>query len=418
MSDIAIHVHGLGKRYRIWTHHRPTSLKERITTVLPGASPADGPARDEIWALRNVSFDVPRGEIFGVIGANGAGKSTLLSILARITAPTEGYCEIRGRVSSLLEVGTGFHPELSGRDNVFLNGAFLGMSRAETRRKFDQIVDFSELGDLIDMPVKRYSTGMYMRLAFAVAAHLDPEVLLLDEVLSVGDAAFQEKSLARIDDITRSGRTVLFVSHDAASVANLCTRGLYLRDGEVEFVGDIDDALERYLGKRPRLIPGGGDLVDVARDGTGDARVSSLGVVNSDGGTTIRPDEPFVIEAVVDTRSLETTEDVELEVAITSPVLGPLVGLVAPLGGGIPSSRTITARCTVGELPLRSGTYFMSVALLRHDVVLDRVLNQVEVVIEGPRSRSGLHSLRGTPVLVRHQWEVIASSSRRPVVKR
>src|ERR1022692_2307227 len=209
-EPVVISARGLGKCYRIWTHSRPTSLSDKVDHLFGavrhprGGGDADRPRREDIWALQDVSIDVRRGEVLGVIGPNGAGKSTLLSILARITEPTTGRAEIRGRVSSLLEVGTGFHPELSGRDNVFLNGAILGMGRREVEEKYDEIVEFSGVRDFIDMPVKRYSSGMYVRLGFAVAAHLDPEILVLDEVLAVGDTAFQQKCLRRIDELTKS----------------------------------------------------------------------------------------------------------------------------------------------------------------------------------------------------------------------
>ncbi len=204
------------------------------------------------WALRDVSFDVEQGERIGIMGRNGAGKSTLLKILSRITAPTEGSIKIRGRCASLLEVGTGFHPELTGRDNVYLNGAILGMKKAEVARKFDEIVAFSEIEDFIDTPVKRYSSGMYVRLAFAVAAHLDSEILIADEVLAVGDARFQAKCMGKMQDVSeKQGRTVLFVSHNAAAVRGLCTRGVLLERGRVTFIGDsigaVVDTYEKML---------------------------------------------------------------------------------------------------------------------------------------------------------------------------
>jgi lipopolysaccharide transport system ATP-binding protein len=253
MSDErTIAVKGLGKRYRIWTTARPVTLSDRLEAALHfvrtrNGKESPGPVRQEIWALRNVSFEVNAGEVLGVIGPNGAGKSTLLSILARITEPTEGRAEIRGRVSSILEVGTGFHPELSGRDNVFLNGAILGMTRAETLAKYEEIVDFSGVREFIDVPVKRYSSGMYVRLAFAVAAHLDPDVLLLDEVLAVGDQSFQEKCQQRILEMTGAGRTVVFVSHDVVSVARLCDRAIVVTGGQVSFSGPVAEAVEHYL---------------------------------------------------------------------------------------------------------------------------------------------------------------------------
>ena len=207
-----------------------------------------GHGRDHwFWALRDVSFEVPPGEVTAVIGRNGAGKSTLLKILSRITEPTEGRIELRGRVASLLEVGTGFHPELTGRENVFLNGAILGMRRAEIRRKFDAIVDFAEVSAFIDTPVKHYSSGMYLRLAFSVAAHLDGEVLLVDEVLAVGDAAFQKKCLGKMRDVGRAGRTVVFISHNMAAVSALCTRAIVLEGGRPVFDGTARDGVRRYL---------------------------------------------------------------------------------------------------------------------------------------------------------------------------
>jgi len=204
--------------------------------------------RDEIWAVKDVSFEMPAGEVLGVIGRNGAGKSTLLKILSRITEPTEGIAIIRGRVGSLLEVGTGFHPELTGRENVYLNGAILGMRKREIERKFDEIVAFAEVERFIDTPVKRYSSGMYVRLAFAVAAHLEPEVLLVDEVLAVGDTAFQKRCLGRMGEVAREGRTVLFVSHNLIAVRTLCERAILLRDGRLAADGTPAEAIDAYLG--------------------------------------------------------------------------------------------------------------------------------------------------------------------------
>ena len=245
----AIAAAGLSKRYRIGQLQSSYgTLRESLARV--AKSMASGPHRhhhEEIWALRDVSFDVPEGQVLGVIGRNGAGKSTLLKILTRITTPTGGRAEIRGRVGSLLEVGTGFHPELTGRENVFLNGSILGMKRREIARKLEEIVDFAGIDRFMDTPVKRYSSGMYVRLAFAVAAHLEPEILLVDEVLAVGDAEFQRRCLGRMQDFGQSGRTVLFVSHNMQAIARLCERTILLSDGEIERDGRSPDVVAHYL---------------------------------------------------------------------------------------------------------------------------------------------------------------------------
>lgn len=255
MPDPVIKVDGLSKSYRIGARESYHTLRDAI--VEAAAAPfkrlwnlgrAPGNDDNTIWALKDVSFEVQQGEVLGIIGRNGAGKSTLLKILSRITEPTEGRARIRGRIASLLEVGTGFHPELTGRENIYLNGAILGMSRAEISRKFDEIVAFAEIEKFIDTPVKRYSSGMYVRLAFAVAAHLEPEILLVDEVLAVGDVAFQQKCLGRMQSITQEGsRTVLFVSHNMAAIEGICSRALVLDEGRSAFLGDRRHAIQRYM---------------------------------------------------------------------------------------------------------------------------------------------------------------------------
>jgi lipopolysaccharide transport system ATP-binding protein len=255
MSDFAIRDWDLGKKYRIGRPERYSTLRDSITRLATGplrwlrgkgTGSDDGGPPATIWALKDLSFDLRRGEVLGVIGRNGAGKSTLLKILSRITEPTTGEVEIRGRVGSLLEVGTGFHAELTGRENIFLNGAILGMSRAEIRRKFDEIVDFAEVEKFVDTPVKHYSSGMYMRLAFAVAAHLEPEILIVDEVLAVGDAAFQKKCLGKLGEVSREGRTVVFVSHSMPAVSHLCTTSMVLDQGSLTFRGPAHKAIDCY----------------------------------------------------------------------------------------------------------------------------------------------------------------------------
>jgi lipopolysaccharide transport system ATP-binding protein len=255
MSRPIITVDRLGKAYHVGKRlDKHQTLRDAISGLARGVGTRfrqrfqdAGQADDAFWAIRNVSFEVNRGEVLGLVGRNGAGKSTLLKVLSRITEPTEGRAVLRGRVASLLEVGTGFHPELTGRENIFLNGAILGMRRAEISRKFDEIVAFSEVEKFLDTPVKRYSSGMYVRLAFAVAAHLEPEILIVDEVLAVGDATFQKKCLGKMGDVVRQGRTVLFVSHSMDAVASLCTQVLLVKDGTVTHPVPPDEGVKQYL---------------------------------------------------------------------------------------------------------------------------------------------------------------------------
>ena len=291
MNDIAIRVENLSKQYRIGgPQARYRTIREslteavqapfrRLSAVVRGQSSAA--TNETIWALKDVSFEVQRGEVVGIIGRNGAGKSTLLKILCRITEPTGGQAEIHGRVGSLLEVGTGFHPELTGRENIYLNGAILGMKRAEIERKFDEIVDFAEIAKFIDTPVKHYSSGMYVRLAFAVAAHMEPEILLVDEVLAVGDVAFQKKCLGKMGDVAKQGRTVLFVSHNMAAVENLCQRGVVLDRGRIRYIGSQTEAVTQYLKSLS------GDTLSLRgredRKGSGELRVIAIEIKDSQG---------------------------------------------------------------------------------------------------------------------------------------
>ncbi|MFM6756623.1 MAG: ABC transporter ATP-binding protein, partial [Dolichospermum sp.] len=256
MSDTVIRVENLGKKYIIGhqQQERYTALRDVITnkvksigSLINPKTKNENPEFEEFWALKDVSFEIKQGDRVGIIGRNGAGKSTLLKILSRITEPTTGSIKIKGRVASLLEVGTGFHPELTGRENIFLNGAILGMGKEEIKRKFDEIVAFAEVEKFLDTPVKRYSSGMYVRLAFAVAAHLEPEILIVDEVLAVGDAAFQKKCLGKMEDVGKEGRTVIFVSHQMATVTTLCQRAIWLINGKVHQEGNADWITSKYL---------------------------------------------------------------------------------------------------------------------------------------------------------------------------
>jgi lipopolysaccharide transport system ATP-binding protein len=283
MPDIAIRVENLGKRFRIGAQRERYQTFRDAVAGLFKRSPAERKAASEpFWALKDVSVEIQRGEVVGIIGRNGAGKSTLLKVLARITEPTEGFAEIRGRIGSLLEVGTGFHPELTGRENVFLNGAILGMRRAEIQEKFDEIVAFAEVEEFIDTPVKHYSSGMCLRLAFSVAAHLEPEILFVDEVLAVGDAVFQRKCLARMREVAEHGLTILFVSHNMAAIQHLCTKALLLTKGRLAMAAPVESVVQGYLkataGKQDLNLE---SLAD--RKGAGAVRIREIRITTADG---------------------------------------------------------------------------------------------------------------------------------------
>lgn len=292
MSDIAIHVNNLGKQYHIGGPQKQysrlgdrlvdaaTAPLRRAGKLLRGQASGAAELNELIWALHNISFEIRRGEVVGVIGRNGAGKSTLLKLLSQITEPTTGYADIYGRVGSLLEVGTGFHPELTGRENIYLNGAILGMRKAEIKRNFDEIIAFAEIEKFIDTPVKHYSSGMYVRLAFSVAAHLETDILLVDEVLAVGDMAFQKKCLGKMNDVAKQGRTVLFVSHNMGLMQTLCQRGIFLQNGLKQVDSNITDAVNAYLQTLEQM--GEQNLAErTDREGKGQVRL--LNVEISDG---------------------------------------------------------------------------------------------------------------------------------------
>jgi lipopolysaccharide transport system ATP-binding protein len=328
-SRPAIRVEGLGKRYTIrhqsgygYTALRDV-LTEGATTIARKVARRPAPAprsREQIWALRELSFELPQGQRLGIIGRNGAGKSTLLKILSRITEPTEGRVTVRGRVGSLLEVGTGFHPELTGRENIYLNGTILGMSRSEVRRKFDEIVDFAEVERFLDTPVKRYSSGMYVRLAFAVAAHLEPEILIVDEVLAVGDAAFQRKCLGKMSDVADSGRTIILVSHNMAAIQQLCSRALWLHDGRAQIAGEADAVVTAY--GESFTGQGGGAFSQHGVMGDGTVTLLSYEVLNQEGRALPVP---------------VTGEDltIRVRVAVREPISQPHVGVSLWTASGI-----------------------------------------------------------------------------------
>lgn len=288
MSSPIIKIDSISKRYTLGTKEPYYSLRDSITGFF---KPKKKP--EEFWALKDVSFEVERGETIGIIGRNGAGKSTLLKILSRITPPTHGTITMKGRVASLLEVGTGFNPELTGRENIYLNGAILGMTKKEINRKFDEIVAFAEIDKFLDTPVKRYSSGMYVRLAFAVAAHLEPEILIVDEVLAVGDAQFQKKCLGKMGEVAKGGRTVLFVSHNMGAVKSLCNRCVMLENGMVKKAGETEDVLEKYLGKNIST-----EACIAYPDNGKKIQIQNICVVDKNGITTSEIDinDPFSIE--------------------------------------------------------------------------------------------------------------------------
>jgi lipopolysaccharide transport system ATP-binding protein len=367
VAGVAIRAEGVGKRYELGERESYGTLRDTLARAVrtPMRKRGGSPAR-EFWALHDVSFEVPKGEVLAVIGRNGAGKSTLLKILTRITYPTEGRIEIRGRVGSLLEVGTGFHPELTGRENVFLNGAVLGMRRAEIAEKFAEIVAFAEIDRFLDTPVKRYSSGMYVRLAFAVAAHLEPEVLLVDEVLAVGDAAFQRKCLGKLEEVTSGGRTVLFVSHNMAAVQELCQRALLVDGGRVRSYGPTDEVVADYL--EHAADPGDAvfDLSEhLARAPQYEPAITRLAFTSDAGApaTSFAPDDALVAE---------------LTIAPSKPLREPLVALsiadsfgrrittVASYfqPGTLDTIEGVTrVRCRIPELRLGTGRYLVSVSV-------------------------------------------------------
>lgn len=304
MSDIAIKVEGLGKKYRIG-HKKSGDLRESFGNLIQifkqktnnRSSVAKASEDKDFWALKDISFEVKQGEAVGIIGRNGAGKSTLLKILSRITKPTTGRFEINGRVSSLLEVGTGFHPELTGRENIYLNGTILGMRRAEIKNKFDEIIAFSGVEEFIDTPVKHYSSGMKVRLAFSVAAHLEPEILIIDEVLAVGDAEFQKKCLGKMEDVAGQGRTVLFVSHNMKAVNSLCSKGIVLDNGKIVSSGIVSNCIQNYLNNYSAIFNSNfSERTD--RVGNGAIKVTKIEIIDSKDSSRniLSIDTPFTIK--------------------------------------------------------------------------------------------------------------------------
>jgi len=369
---------------------------------------AKGAACEEFWALRDVSFEVKTGEVIGIIGRNGAGKSTLLKILSRITEPTSGRVRIRGRVSSLLEVGTGFHPELTGRENIFLNGAILGMTAAEIKRKFDEIVAFAEIDKFLDTPVKRYSSGMYVRLAFAVAAHLEPEILLVDEVLAVGDMAFRKKCLGKMDNVARGGRTVLFVSHNMAAIKSLCKQTILLSEGQVKGRGLTDQIVEQYH----QVIFKNIDETNLAdrkdRSGSGNVRAVSFEVRNTaEDEISLSPGASVEFLIGYEGRNEQPISKLYAGISVRDSDDVALFACTTAMTGAdfysVPARGLI--RCRVPHFPLVPGRYSVTLKLIDNHGWADYVTQAATFdVVEGRQQVASADW--GGSVVVPHEWRL------------
>ncbi len=421
MSDTVIQVENLGKKYIIGhqQQERYTSLRDVIANSAKGLlKTCQNPkskiqnSKEEFWALKDVSFEVKQGDRVGIIGRNGAGKSTLLKILSRITEPTTGRISIKGRVASLLEVGTGFHPELTGRENIFLNGAILGMSKAEIKKKFDEIVAFAEVEKFLDTPVKRYSSGMYVRLAFAVAAHLEPEILVVDEVLAVGDIEFQKKCLGKMEVVGKEGRTVVFVSHNMAAVEKLCQCGIVLHRGNVKCIGSQTEAITQYLTSFSDSLVSLRDRTD--RQGSGKVKVVAI---------EIRDEEGNILEVVQSGQTIdiylyfETQPQAKLSRIITSlavrtqlevPVFLQHNRLNQDEFGVLPQKGAFI--CRINRLPLPPSTYQVAYSLIKDGRYLDGINNAIQLsVIDGDFYGSGeVPPVSHGVCLVEAQWRLEA----------
>jgi lipopolysaccharide transport system ATP-binding protein len=420
-ANVVVRAESIGKRYRLGQLQTGYKLLSEVVSDRIRSRRLRPPAREQFWALRDIDFEVRAGETFGIVGHNGAGKSTLLKILARVTPPTTGTLRVRGRVGALLEVGTGFHGELSGRENIFLNGAILGMRRAEIARKFDEIVEFAEVERFIDTPVKRYSSGMYLRLAFAVAAHLEPEILIVDEVLSVGDLAFQEKCLGRMEAVAGEGRTVLFVSHNLPAVSKLCPRSMLLSRGTKIAEGRTEDVINEYIATARREA-GTVSLAERAdRGGTGSMRFVELSLAGPDGPIdTPRTGDDFDVVLRFETSHDRPLRHLQFGVSITTAMGGLMLNLQSDAAGAtfdeLPASGEI--RCHIPRCPLPAGRYAINVLAASRGDVVDWVQRAAELtVIEGDFFGSGrAPSQAHQAVLVDHQWFVEDSGVVHPSV--
>ncbi len=414
MSDVVIKAENLSKMYRLGALGGGT-LVETAHRVMARIF-RRGPQEDagDLWALKDVSFEIKRGEVFGIVGRNGAGKSTLLKIISRITFPTTGRLEIDGRVGSLLEVGTGFNPELTGRENIYLNGSILGMKRPEIRRKFDEIVEFSGVAKFLDTPVKRYSSGMHTRLAFAVAAHLETDILVVDEVLAVGDAQFQKKCLGKMHEVSDSGRTILFVSHNASAVASLCTRAILVENGTITADGTPSEVLERYANRETELEHVA--LADRAdRSGGGEARVVGLTMQNASGAASghFLPGEP--VDLKVDVRFPERAfgRRVRVSLHLRDKNEYRLFSVYTHLMGKTyqATHEEMSFHCRLpGGFPLLPGLYGIDAAVMLDNHLADKVewAETVEILPGDYYGGGELPPAVGGPLLVKYDWTVAA----------
>lgn len=415
MSNTVLQVENLGKRYQV--SHQPkahnTTLKEAIVASAKSLirRPHQSSQSEEFWALDHVSFEVQQGDRIAIIGRNGAGKSTLLKLLSRIMEPTRGRIAIWGRVASLLEVGTGFHPELTGRENIYLNGAILGMARTEIDRKFDEIVDFAEIEKFLDTPVKRYSSGMYVRLAFAVAAHLEPEILIVDEVLAVGDVQFQKKCLGKMQEVGKSGRTVLFVSHNMSTVESLCSRGLVLQSGRLQFDGTAQAAVQFYLDAAYDLANSTPLHLRRDRSGNGKIRATHFRILDHTGTevTSMQSGKDYVFEIGYHSAVNYSLPNVVISLDIYDDRANRLLLFRSNFTNDnlslSPTEGVIL--CRVENLPLANGSYHFSIYFSQADVEeLDFITDVSPTTVEGGDFFGTGHP--GLPafckILARAQW--------------
>ncbi len=410
-----IRIENIGKRYRLGGGVRHDTLRDLIShragrLLGRGRESAEDTPSGEFWALKDVTFDVEEGEVVGIIGRNGAGKSTLLKILSRITPPTEGRIRLKGRIASLLEVGTGFHPELTGRENIFMNGSILGMRRAEIRAKLDEIIAFSEVEKFIDMPVKHYSSGMYVRLAFAVAAHLEPEILVVDEVLAVGDIAFQRKCMGKMNDVARGGRTVLFVSHNMPAVSSLTSKAVLLDGGRLVKQDHTDEVIRWYLREMRDKSPSTRVIDRTDRDGDGRARIVDIFVDDQEGNVNILPlsKSPKRINIEIDAE--DCVAEINIAISIFNSDRRRIVWTESSLSTDLftfeKGRHKLRIDLARGFSPT-PGEYFVNAALISSGGMVDYVADALKFSIEtGDFFGRGRLPNTTSEVLVDHTWNI------------